>query len=631
MLRIHPPCYRLAGQLFYLSPKGAAFQDDFFSVVEIREALGSLLHVRRIWTNQTSYALEIQPVFEAETNFCPDRLTIPCVSLNGNDWGTGGEPKGFVHDGIPWVFAGSRASIPACTVSECHDKVCALFAADVDDDSLNCSCSVFLGANRHAVHRIFYPIVEEPFSYIDRDTFGPAYEQYVRIAPGESFSASVYCFTGQPKWPHYGPAAVVDAAMNVFPLYTKPAQNQEELWHLGIYFAKSLALPLQKDDPHGERLLCIGFGKDGPCGEFLPVHHFEVGWCGQNLTFARMLIRDAALYNHDDSLQLALELLDVWCKAITPSGLLCVHYQKKGTPEGDVADTCNLGGAALEFLRCYQTLLPLGINKPELFSAAKGICDFFVSKCDGSSGFGKAWSISCGECLNRTGTVGAFVVQALLEMYCFTNDKKYLLPAKRAFLFYDERDLQDFRCMAGALDTDCIDKETAGPMLLSALLLYNIEEDKRWLDAALRAASYFVSWLYLYDVPVAADSDFRKYGFHTTGATAVSVQHHHVDAWGVYLVPAFLKLAELTDDKKWSRFAKAMWDCYTVCVANQETWVHGTLRPIGGQNEGWMHTRWNNRLQNPTPGMMNDWLVAWPTAFRLSTIDALRGKSNPFA
>lgn len=630
MLQIHAPCYRLEGRLYPLSAKDSLFEDDRFTVHEFREDLGDLQRIRRCWTNCSEHALEFQPIFEAETSFIPDELTIPCVSLNGNHWGHGKEPKGFQHDGVPMVFAGSRTSIPACTVSERADTVCALFASEEDESSLSCSCSVFQTENGHAIHRILYPVIEEPLSYIDRDTFGPAYKQYVRIGPGEDFSATVYCYTGKPTWPHYGTAAVVDAVTNTFSLRTQSQRSRESLWHLGIRFTKSLALPVNDAQPDGDRLLCIGFGKDGPLGEYLPVHHFEIGWCGQNLTYARMLIRDAAQYGHEDSLQLALSILDTWRKSIVPTGLLAVHYQKRNTPEGDIADTCNLGGAALEFLRCYQTLLESGIHKPELLQAAQGICDFFVSQRDGSTGFGKSWSISRSECLDNDGTVGAFVVQALLEMYRFTGNEKYLLPAERAFVFYDTRDLQHFRCMAGALDTDCIDKETAGPMLLSALLLYDIKKEKRWLDAALRAASYFSSWMYCYDVPAAPNSDFARYDFHTTGATAVSVQHHHVDAWGVYLVPAFLKLSELTGDMKWSRRAKAMWDCYTVCVADEETWIHGTRRPVGSQNEGWMHTRWNNRFQDPQPGTMNDWLVAWPTAFRLATIDALRGRPDPF-
>ena len=457
-------------------------------------------------------------------------------------------------------------------------------------------------------------------SYIDRDTYGPAYEEYLRLEPGATFTASVYCYSGKPKWQHYGTASLLGAITDVFPLNTHSKMAASELWDLSIRFTKSLSQPI-----NGRNVLCIGFGADGPNGEFLPVRHFEIGWCGQNLTYARMLIRDYQLFGHKDSLELALEILDAWAQdAVTQNGLLYVHFQKIGTDEGRIVDTCNLGNAAQEFLRCYISLEQIDIHKPEYLNAAKGVCNFFISARDGSAGFGKAWDITTGKCVNDEGTVGAFLILPLLELYEYTGDILYLAVAQAAFRFYQDRDLNNFRCMAGALDTDCIDKETSGPMLLSALKLYDLTGEAAYLDSALKAAYYFSSYMYCYDVPYSADRDFSRYGFSTCGATAVSMQHHHVDAWGLYLAPAYAKLAELTGDAIWQKRAKAMWDCFTVCVADDHTYIHGRKRPIGSQNEGWMHARWNTRLQDPRAGSMNNWLVAWPAAFRMVAIDALR-------
>ncbi len=220
--------------------------------------------------------------------------------------------------------------------------------------------------------------------------------------------------------------------------------------------------------------------------------------------------------------------------------------------------------------------------------------------------------------------MGAFLLPALIEMYRFAGEERYLACAERAFAFYDERDLRVFQCTAGALDTDCVDKETVGPLVWAAVELSDLTGNEYYRDAALRGAYYFCSFLYGYRVPCPADSDFAIYGFSSCGATAVSVQHHHLDAWGVAMVPAFERLAQWTGDLRWHLRAKSMWDCYTACVAGEDdAYVHGRRRPAGSQNEGWMHCRWNSRQDDPRPGGMNDWLVAWPGAFRLMTLDTM--------
>jgi hypothetical protein len=47
---------------------------------------------------------------------------------------------------------------------------------------------------------------------------------------------------------------------------------------------------------------------------------------------------------------------------------------------------------------------------------------------------------------------------------------------------------------AGALDTHCIDKESAIPLLQSGLLLYDISHEAVYLDWAELAAAYLASW-----------------------------------------------------------------------------------------------------------------------------------------
>jgi len=46
--------------------------------------------------------------------------------------------------------------------------------------------------------------------------------------------------------------------------------------------------------------------------------------------------------------------------------------------------------------------------------------------------------------------------------------------------------------------------------------------------------------------------------------------------------------------------------------------IKGKTRPAGSQNEAYFHANWGGG-----PGKMNNWLVAWPGAFRLETLRRL--------
>ena len=75
--------------------------------------------------------------------------------------------------------------------------------------------------------------------------------------------------------------------------------------------------------------------------------------------------------------------------------------------------------------------------------------------------------------VDATGTIGAFALPALIEVYRATGDKKYLDCAVRGFDFYARRDLDAFSLTAGAIDCASVDKETVWPLLRAALDLFD--------------------------------------------------------------------------------------------------------------------------------------------------------------
>ncbi|MBO5670611.1 MAG: hypothetical protein J6S41_03595, partial [Clostridia bacterium] len=345
---------------------------------------------------------------------------------------------------------------------------------------------------------------------------------------------------------------------------------------------------------------------------------FELAWCGQNILFCRMLIEDYIRFGHKDSLEDALEILDTRVSLCTAkSGLLAAQLRDYENLDAASADTCNMGYGAYELLRTYQTLQKIGIDKPAYLAAARGFCDFFIEHYSESYGFGKQWRLD-GTCIDEGGSIGGFVIPALVKLYSMTKEEKYLALAETSMRFYMERDLEKFVCTAGALDTCCVDKETAFPFIVSGVMLYEVTQNKTYLDYAEMAAYYFTSWMFHYDPAYAADSEIREYDVTVKGLTSVSAQHHHLDMYAGIVVPYLRTLAELTGDEKWRIRADMMWRAVTQYIGDGELVIHGVTRPVGSQNEALFHCRWG--FGDGKRGQLNDWLVAWPCAFRLSVL-----------
>ena len=133
-----------------------------------------------------------------------------------------------------------------------------------------------------------------------------------------------------------------------------------------------------------------------------------------------------------------------------------------------------------------------------------------------------------------------------------------------------------------------------------------------------RAAYYFTSWMFHYDPLYENTSEIREYHVTIKGLTSVSAQHHHLDMYAGIADPYLRTLADLTGDEKWRIRADMMWRAVTQYIGDGTLAVHGIVRPVGSQNEALFHCRWG--FADGRRGQLNDWLVAWPCAFRLSVL-----------
>ena len=156
---------------------------------------------------------------------------------------------------------------------------------------------------------------------------------------------------------------------------------------------------------------------------------------------------------------------------------------------------------------------------------------------------------------------------------------EYVAAARKAFEFYYREFMEHGYTTAGALDTCCVDKESAIPLLETAVRLYEIEGNELDLERAVVVSRYLATWQYHYDVVFPENSILGQLGYLTRGGTAVSVQHHHIDCYGLVFFEIWMKLSRLTGDPVWRERAEAVWNNSLYNMSDGRVVIKGQRRP----------------------------------------------------
>jgi len=597
------------------------------------QPLGALVPCKEAEFAVTDDVLEVQPgLFEWTRTFTysgkdyvrPARLTmeleafyqskyslIPAVMYNGNPWGRGLEPKGFTKNGQPWTFAYHRVSVPGATYSESDKWSVGLFSRP---GQVVCgfSCSLDPGKEK-TVHRLVWPEEETPLVYAARDLYSAAYHEDFRVSRGQSITIKAWIVAGPVTAPKHGWHAMLDAAWQLNAHPVPPRFEPEDLWELGVQFARDSLWAEEKSF----KGFSIGLRWDGRKWTQRETWKYEIGWAGQNASLANSLLQDYLKTDDRASLDMGVKCLDAWVRnARLKNGLLRCHFDTLiglADPKDEVQDACNLGNAAQGLFEAYELAAKCKLQKPEYRETALAICDFALRAMRQDGRIGKAWT-NDGRAVDSEGTIGAFLIPPLLTAYRVSHKQPYLEGAERAYAFYIGEFVRDGFTTAGALDTSCIDKESATPLLKAALDLYELTGKEKYLQWAEDVSYYLASWQWHYTVPYPTGTVLTALGYDTLGGTAVSTQHHHQDPFALIVVNDWIKLAALTGKTIWRERALAAWANGMSGVSNGDLVVMGKKRPAGSQDEGFLHTRWLY------PSSVSQWLVAWPTAFRLETL-----------
>ncbi|MBR3222996.1 MAG: hypothetical protein IKF72_12305 [Kiritimatiellae bacterium] len=605
-------------------------------------------------TNPSNETRVFQAVVRATSDFKPTNWVIPGVIYGDNAFGNRVAPSGLERDGEPWVFGYDREPIPSCTLSETKDVLFAMFASDRDRASLESSCSIRRLPDGRFEHRIFYPVRESPVCYAFKFSYVDRYDEWITLPPGATFEAESYFMTGKPRWENCGYREAFKAAMAVLkhdhPIPAMDAATVEKVSHRWIldcceklvadgkskgamgtdisfrlgYTARTNKRNFPAWMTEAEKKLTLADLERDPS---LNRHHLrtfwmdEMGFAGQNFMTHRFAYKGAVERGDKELAQWCLDDLDAWVKLQKESGLV---YTRRRQKKSDHLSVTELGWGLGEISKIWKMLKDRGVDHPLYLDFARKLADFFVAHYDETDPFGRIWSLETGEKLEGGGDGGGFMVKGMLELHEVCGDRSYLDCARKAFDRYFETDLGKFRCVAGADDCNCVDKESSFPYIYSALELYRQTGEKKYLDCAERVASYFCSWMFTYDALYPPTSEFGRFGYHTSGGTLVSAEHPAIDPYATVAIPDLFDLADATGESVWREAGRLIWVNAVQDVAGPDGGsISGVLRTPGSQCEAHSQSRWSKYRSDPVAarGNFNNQCTAFIVTFRLYALD----------
>ncbi len=552
-----------------------------------------------------------------KTCYVPTYFQVPAVNYNGNGWGSGAQYSGYTCKGEPWTYAWHRVAIPACTYTENENYAVALFG----EEKGGMSCSVYPVGDQ-TVQELIWPEIETPKTLSKRCWKDP---YYGTMEPTDSFTGIVMLMPV--NRPRGRVRDLLDLAWTLNDREVKMPRTPERVLELDRLFFRLLYYKKS----NGLIGFCHGVNWNDDGNNFLlRAKSFEIGWVGQNGAKSCALLEQYLETGDEDLKEKALSVMDSWDKyAFLPNGLMHIKlmeppFRLDNEVNGDVhtdIDACNLGTAGTFFFRMADLCKKAGIDRPNYEKRAYGLCDFFVEAQQESGEFAKNYFMD-GSIAAPHGSTGAFIVLPLMDAYERTGDRKYLDSALRGLNFYLDEFNKGGYTTAGALDSNCIDKESAAPMIRGALRAYEITGEQVYLDNAVELGYYLATWQLTYTVDFPDGALLRDMGIDTYGSTSVSAAHNVIDHYGLYWVPEYLKLAELTGNDIWRKRARALWYNGTQAISDGTLVVKGRVRPVGGQDESYRHTRWgriDNRYFVPC-----EWLTAWQGTFRYVTLGMVK-------
>ena len=297
-----------------------------------------------------------------------------------------------------------------------------------------------------------------------------------------------------------------------------------------------------------------------PSGQVCAIS-YDMGFVGMQVSCAYYLYREG-LRNSDASLtSKGKAILDFWAEnSAIESGMPRVWWDI--SPWNFFRNSNDLrnmqGGLEAMILAWSAAEKAKSGSEPGWLEFCVNAADWMLSVQHSDGSLDMAYD-SNGVSINSGLLLTSAPIRFLTYMYVATGEEKYRDAALKAGEFCYEQIHTPYRYVGCVIDNPYVmDRESGQKALEAFLCLYDLTGSDKWLDAAVQAAYYTVTYMYAWNVHRPAGntnmawSDDRS----TVGITIISTGHSGADAGFSYNSFEYFRLYLLTGDEHLLKFAR---------------------------------------------------------------------------
>ena len=288
----------------------------------------------------------------------------------------------------------------------------------------------------------------------------------------------------------------------------------------------------------------------------------QMGFVGRALPCAALLLYDAVVAAPNATRQLQAEaIIDLWAaSSLTACGVArtwynivaannSIEWRASDAYEGSIRIMCDGMSGMLEAWRVVQ--------RPAWLATAVRFGDFLVGAQAADGSVATAFDWTCAPLASDVRQT-AFVVPFLAALFNATSDERYKTAAVRAGTFAAALFNGSFFYTGGAVDnSDALDKEAGWLAMQAFIALFELTGAAVWLAPAAQAATYFETFVYLWDVPIeCVQSPPTVFPCRRTtlGFSLIAAGQSGADNFAAIASFDFKRLGEWTNDEHFASF-----------------------------------------------------------------------------
>ncbi|ACL75617.1 hypothetical protein [Ruminiclostridium cellulolyticum] len=285
---------------------------------------------------------------------------------------------------------------------------------------------------------------------------------------------------------------------------------------------------------------------------------FQFGFVGQQPGIGYQLLRYGDKENIPETFEKGVNIIDFWVRtAMTESGLPNMCYNPGISTFEPYPHYIRMLADGIEaILDAYIYMKKKGDERPKWREFCQKTADWLISNQNEDGSFYRAYNTD-GSVRMKSKSNTPSVIRFLVQFYLVTGDERYKNAAIKAGDWSYENAYLNMEYRGGTCDnTDIQDKEAGIYAMFGFLALYDLTEEKKWLEGAVGAADYTETWTYAWKFPVRAPMEKHPFNRYSISGQSIITIGGAADVYMAACSYTYYRLYVITGDEHYLDFAE---------------------------------------------------------------------------